>query len=365
MAQSQNSFAWKLLERTAQESGQKSLVVSPLSAVYALGMAANGADGATLQEIVGTLGFTGGIDQLNGYCRTMLKQCPSIDRTTTVSIANCVEVNKQYSLKSDFEDAVKDNFDARVESRDFADASLVGDINKWCSRNTGGMISKMFDEIDPEMSAIILNALYFRGLWRSAFSESATRTDKFNMADGQSAEVKMMYQCDDFGYYSDGLMQILSMDYGNGSYSMQIVLPAEGKTTADVLSALQQRKWSDVIAECSKREVEVHLPRFTIETRQSLADALKALGMPTMFTEDADFSRLSDTPMFVSEVIQKAKIEVDESGTKAAAVTEIGFVADAYDPNTPPVFYANRPFIYAITEHSTSTLLFVGQFVGK
>jgi len=362
-----NDFAWRMFGEVCSAAEGQNTVVSPLSVVYALGMVNNGASGETATEISTTLGFDGNTDALNSYCHKLMNVFPSLDKATRFDVANCVLVNKNYTLQNDFKKTVQKQYSALVESRDFADGKLTTHINEWCNKHTQGMIPKMLDNTDPDAIAYIMNALYFKGPWAKKFDKGITHKANFYKADGTKQLTDMMRQTDDFGYAVNDTFATLSMDYGNGAYSMQVLLPNNGKTIANVVEAMKSQSWHNFIGSINKREVNVVMPKFTIEQSTTLNDILTKLGIQKMFSAgEANFSRFCDRPSYVSKVLQKAKIEVDEEGTKAAAVTVVEMeLTSMLQEEITPSFIANRPFIFVITENSTATVCFIGQYTGE
>jgi len=347
-----------------KNAGGKSTVCSPLSMVYCLGMVNAGAVGSTSDEITTALNFDGGVDDINLYCKTLMKQMPNLDKSTTFNIANCVEVNKTYALLPDYEKTVKDSYDALVESRDFGEAGFKDHINGWVSKQTDGMITKFFDDINPSAAAYIVNALYFKGIWASKFDKALTTKDDFHKADGETVKVDMMHQTEGYSYASNDTYRAVGLDYGNGAYSLQILLPVEGKNTADVIAAMQGCDWRDTVNNMFIKDVALSLPKFSVEYGGEMNNTLKQLGISTMLTFQADFSRLCEKSLMISRVIQKARIEVDEEGTKAAAATGVEMVETSIAEPEVIEFRADRPFIYVITERSTGAICFIGVYEG-
>lgn len=365
LAEQSNTFAWNMLAEVENNADTENTVVSPLSMTYALGMACNGANGNTRKEITTTLGFDGNTENLNNYCRKMTDRLPALDKNTRVDIANSVMVNKQYTLKSDFTKTAEKMYGALAESKDFADNGFKDYINGWCSKHTNGMIPTIIDNPDPSAVAYLLNALYFKGQWTSPFEKHNTNKGIFTKADGKKTPMDMMWQKDEFAYKNANTFDALSMDYGNGAYSMQILLPHKGMKTSDVVNEMKQTSWKDFVAQMTKQEVEVTIPKFTIEYGDVMNNVLKRLGINDAFDSNkADFSLLCDASTYISRVIQKAKIEVDEEGTKAAAVTAVEIMLTSAGPDNSLTFIADHPFVFAITEHSTGTICFIGTYKG-
>ena len=356
---SNNDFAFNLFREARRDT---SCVLSPLSITYALGMLNNGADGQTLQEINQTLGFgEAGADAINAFCQKMLREANTLDPKTKALLANTIFVNEGlgYRLQEGFIDKANTYYDAEPQNRDFADGETMDVINQWASDHTEGMIPKVLDKdtFKPGAVSYLLNALYFKGMWSSPFKKEMTTNESF----GGGKEVPMMHKMgQDFQYAENDLYQAIRLPYGNGAYEMTVFLPREGKTIGDVLDTLNGSNWQ---FDSWPTEVDLKLPRFETDTNQNLVKTMSDLGMPTAFGEYADFPHFCNTPICISNMFQVAKIKLDEEGTEAAAVTVIGVEATGMPP-VPTPFYANRPFLYIISEQSTGTIFFIGQYSG-
>ena len=353
-------FAFNLLRKCSENS--KNLILSPLSITYALGMLNNAATGQTQQEINNVLGFgEAGADAINAFCRKMLTESPTLDKNTKVLLSNAVFVNQGYQLQQSFVQKANEFYDVTPEIRNFNDGETLDIINQWANDHTEGMIKKIMDdsEFNPYLRCYLLNTVYFKGIWTSPFIETCTQNELFN----NSETVPMMNQTDYFKYAENDYYQYVELPYGNGAYTMSIILPREDKTVFDLFSVLNGHNW---YSGTSFQEVNLKLPRFEIDTNLDLEKIMSALGMPRAFNMDeAEFPYFCiDHPIFIGKMKQVAKIKVMESGTEAAAVTIIG--GGSSDYNTEPVyFHANRPFLYLISEQSTKTIYFLGIYSGE
>ena len=344
-------------------------IVSPLSLQIALGMLLNGAQGETASEVCRALGYKEGeTEEINAWCKLMLEQLPALDKKTDMSLANAIFYNKKMSLKSPYRKLVETNYEAQVDALDFnktKDAAAT--INKWCDKQTKGMIPQVIQEVSPQALAYLLNAIYFKSEWGLKFPKNATETETFTREDGSKNKVKMMkIKGEKFQYNENEAWQSIELSYGNGAYTMTVVLPQEGHTVSEITAALGN---GNSISCAWNVETDLWIPRFETKYHVDLNDILSDLGMKRAFNpQSADFSALSEYPSFVSCVMQDAAIKVDEEGSEAAAVTIIGMEATAYRPVTPPkkaVFHADHPFLYLITETSTRTILFAGKYSGN
>ena len=361
-----NGFSLRLFNQVASAS-DKSFVLSPISLTYTLAMLNNGAAGETQREITKGLGFGETTPTaVNALCNKLITEAPKLDKSTRIDIANAVVVNEKYKLLPGFTSTVTKDYGALAVNKDFTSPATLTYINDWCKTKTQGMIPQIIDKVNPKALTYLLNAIYFKGRWLEKFNKNNTRETTFTTEKNVKTKVQMMHQKAGFRYNENAICQTLILPYGNGSYQMVVLLPREGKKITDVLNSLNAEKWTDNIKKCHNTKVNLSLPRFTTTYNQQLNSIVQALGMSLIFnTTKADFSRLSTTPSYVSRILQNAKIEVDEQGTKAAAATVVENGLTAIGPESEVVFKADHPFIYAITEHSTGTIYFMGIYQGN
>ena len=359
-----NDFAFNLLREAGTD---KSIILSPISITYALGMLNNGAAGETQQQICNVLGFgETGADGINDFCRKMLTEAPQLDKLTKVLISNNIYMNQGYELKPDFVQKAKDYYYAQPETRFFGDGKTMDVINQWASDHTEKMIEKVLDadSFNPAAVSYLLNAIYFKGAWAEKFDKANTRDEAF---EGAARSVPMMHQEHQFSYRENELCQALRLPYGNGAYSMTILLPREGKTVNDVLQGLTAETWQQQYQYMGNALADVKLPRFESNTDVRLNDIMMQLGMPKAFTDRAEFPDFCNVATKIGIMKQVARIKLSEEGTEAAAVTVIGMVfASASEPIEPlrVNFHATRPFLYVISEQSTGAIFFVGTYYG-
>lgn len=370
--QANNGFALELFKRVSQSEKGQNLLISPLSVTIDFGMVNNGAVGKTQQEIYETLGYKdGSVDGLNDFCRTMMEQSSAVDPSTTLEIANAGIINKMYpGLKDSFTKTVKSVYDAEVIYKDFSKEDIKSLVNNWCKEKTHGMIPELLTQpVSPSEYAHFLNAVYFKGIWTNKFKKDDTKNEKFTREDGSTMTVKMMHQKDNFNLGGiDGLCSALSLPYGNQAYRMTILLPYKGESLGNLINTLDADAWKSL--KMYGFEVDVKIPSFETEYYITLKDILQEMGIKRAFGVGGspDFSAMSSYPIFISDVLHKARIKVDEEGSEAAAVTDIVFWLGAANPGaTPPTyeFHADRPFLYVITEVSTGAIYFIGQYTGK
>ena len=359
-----NEFAINLFRTQA---GMDSKVVSPVSVAYLMGLLANGANGNTQAEIMKALNMNGtSLSTLNETYKAIINTTSRHNSQTQVNIANCVAVNKQVKLKDNYKSTMQNLYNANVESMDFASSKALSKINGWCSKQTNGMIPKIVNHLDANATAVLMNAVYFNGTWADKFDKANTKTENFRGYTRDIKKVPMMHQEGKFSYTDNKDFAAVTLPYGNGSYSMTVILPAEGKSTTDILNSLTAKTLEQTRRNMNECIVDLKLPRFSTTTETQLNKPIAALGAASMFQSAADFSNMTDASMFVSTMLQKAKIEVSEEGTKAAAVTAAIMTMSALRPEEPRhvTFHANRPFIYLITERNSKAIFFIGQYAG-
>ena len=355
-----NEFAFDLFKKTIEDSGETNVFVSPLSLSIALGMVWNGAVGDTKTEMETALKMSGlSVGDINEYYKVMQTTLPTIDPTTKLSIANSIWYRAGFPVKPDYLKVNTDYFNSEVRELDFAQIWAVDTINNWCARKTNNLIKKPLDQILPDAAMYLINAIYFKGIWCKKFDPERTFISQFTNEKANQVEINMMHQTDTFSYMEDENAQYLDMPYGNKAFSMTVILPDYNKTTSDILNELTVDKWNATLQNLTKQEVEVYLPRFKSENKFELKPVLQKMGMNLAFTENADFSNISDTSLLISRIIHSTFVEVNEEGTEAAAVTIVEMSTTSMPVR--PVFRVNRPFIYIIREQSTGVILFVGK----
>lgn len=364
-----NAFAFNFLDKVNAAS-LKDYVISPLSLQFLLGMLLDGAQNETEAQICRVLGYGAGeADAVDEYCLAMMKQLPTLDKKTTLEIANAIFVDDGWPLLKSYQTRVANYYAAEVSNLDFNNsAKSLKAINGWAGEKTHGMIPKVLDKVDPDMLAYLMNAVYFKSRWTDSFDKDATAAETFTRENGTAGKVKMMKQHAKFSYKETRNAQVVRLPYGNGAYAMTVVLPSGKAGIADVVASLRGSAGEDVLCGLSTCEVDLWLPRFETKFQINLNDILSKMGMPDAFDKSkADFLAMSDYALCLSFVQQDAAITVDEEGTEASAVSTAGIVKYTSFGGAPKnaVFHADHPFLYLITETSTGAILFAGRYSGK
>lgn len=366
MVRSDQAFAFEFFENLFVEESldeDNNFMVSPLSLSMALAMTWNGAAGETKTAMQQTLKMGDfSDDELNGYYKKLKEALLKTDPSTQLSIANAIFTNQFVTIKPDFISTNRSFYDATVKPVDFTKTETVGIINQWAADNTNNLIKEVIDNTNAKDLMYLLNAIYFKGIWTTEFEAKNTSKSPFTYENGTRKNVDMMKQTAKFNYTEDQNLQLVQLPYGNQAFSMMVLLPKEGKKLQDVVPATRENNyWSDLKSGLREAEVELSLPKFKTEYSKKLNEVLTKMGMGVAFSDEADFSDMSDETAKISFVKQDTYISTDESGTEAAAVTTVGIIMTSL-PVSPQkvVFNANRPFLYIIQENSTGAILFMG-----
>ncbi|MBQ6167242.1 MAG: TonB family protein [Muribaculaceae bacterium] len=373
IADGNNDFAYNLFRTIyEQKHGDRSFIMSPISVSYMLGMLNAGAEGQTQRQITDVLGLDGSAQEINKHFKKIMDVASCVDSTVTIKIANSINVNsaRNLSLIPNYKANMLEYYNAQIDAFKFTDYRNVDIINNWCKIHTDGMIPKILDALDPQAAMYLLNAVYFKASWTKEFDPKNTRNRIFTKQDGTVIEHKMMHVSIKAAYGSNDLCKMLSLPYGNGSYSMNVLLPHEGKTVGDIIQSLSaQQLEQQRTQQMTIHDVDILIPRFTTESEIGLVNVLSSMGMPLAFNPGAAefFNMIKNEELWVSTMLQKAKIEVNEKGTKAAAVTVVGMRSRSINGNGTRwvEFHATRPFVYYIVDNSTGAIYFMGTYCGE
>jgi serpin B len=364
-----NNFSSALLRAVNSSRALDSNVfISPLSATMALGMTMNGAAGTTFDEMRATLGF-GALPReeiLRSY-RDLIALLRGLDSRVDFRIANAIWTATRFAASVDpaFLDESQDYFGAQVASLDFSSPEALTTINGWVKEGTNGKIERILDAIDPALVMILGNAIYFKGDWRDAFPKTATKNAPFTTARDETVQVPMMTRVGAARVGGARGRTAVEAGYGGDAFAMTIILPAEGETVDQLVTALTPEEWDAQVASLRESEVDLSMPKFKLAWEDELNDELISMGMPTAFIAgQADFTRLSPSAgrdIYIDFVKQKTFVDVNEVGTEAAAVTVVG-IREVSLPQRETV-HVDRPFVFAIRERLSGTILFVGKIV--
>jgi len=360
-----NTFGFDLFRQLhAEAASGENLFISPTSISLALSMTWNGAAGATRDSMSYALRINHITDstEINEGNRNLINLLSSDSEAMQVAIANSIWYRQGFTVDSVFLQTNHDYYNAEVRDLDFNDPSSVDTINTWVSEKTNDKIPEIIDRITPDQVMFLINAIYFKGLWELGFDEGSTQEEDFYLANASTKTVSMMHMEEDLLYYEDSLLQACELSYDTGNYSMVLLLPKEEQSTESIIAMLENDSWNTITDSLKEYTVNLKLPRFTFSWEKQLNDELTQMGMGIAFSDGADFTGISTSaPLKIDYVKHKTFIEVNESGTEAAAATVVGaVVTSGPDPSTIRDMHLNRPFLFLIREQTSNTVLFMG-----
>ncbi len=362
-------FSLRLLHELDEARGTPNLFFSPLSAGIALSMMLNGAGGETYTEIAQTLGYENlDLQAINAENSALIRLLRSPDPEATVDLANGVWVQNGFELLPEFKHMLQRHYNAVAQNVDFKrhPADAAHQINSWVRKQTRKAIDQIFQasDFDPDTTAVVVNALYFKGKWQSRFNKDDTREDKFTLEDGKTKLVPMMNQHGKFLYLKGEGFQAVGLPYGTGNLVFYLFVPDDVQGLANLRKQLTPDNWKHWMRSFQATEGDVAMPRFEIDAKFLLNEPLAKMGMPSAFDmQRANFERMVYPkvlgPTVIRRVVQRAVIKVDEEGTEAVAATgeEIAVLS------LPSSFFmvrADHPFLFAIVHQPTGTVLFMG-----
>jgi serpin B len=361
------SFAIDLYKKLAQDEGN--IFFSPYSISSALAMTYAGARGETARQMAGTLHFDLESEKLHAAFSDLTKTYNLPGKQYQLSVANALWGQMGYEFLPEFLDITNKHYGAGFREVDYVGAreEARATINKWVETKTCGKIKDLIQaqDLTPLTRLVLTNAIYFKGQWQTRFNSKDTKPMPFHVSAQSTVDVPMMHLVAQFNYAENSHAQILEMPYSGGDLSMVILLPQEGSQLAELEDVLEPGVVRSWLSELAKAEVEVFLPRFKSEQRFVLNDALYSLGMRDAFDMSAaNFSGMTPgSKLYISKVLHKAFVEVNEEGTEAAAATAVIMSAKLAVPARPHVFRADRPFIFLIRDLRTGSVLFMGRLV--
>ncbi len=354
-------FAVRLLQQEMKEG--ESALLSPLSVLCALGMTANGAEEETLAQMEKVLGLPA--EELNRYLRACAANLPSEEKCR-FHLANAIWFtdDERLTVAQNFLQVNADWYGAGIYQAPF-DQTTCNDISAWVSEHTEGMIGNILDQIPAGAVMYLVNALAFDGEWASVYEDYQVREGTFTTEGGQAYTAELMWSEEGL-YLQDEHTQGFLKPYKGGRYAFAALLPEEGTTVAEYATALTGEKLEALLAGVRSEMVEAAIPKFESEYSADLGAGLAAMGMPDAFDPDtADFSGLGTSTggnIFISRVLHKTYMAVDERGTKAGAVTmvEAADGCEADGPEEPKRVILDRPFLYLLIDCETNLPLFIG-----
>jgi serine protease inhibitor len=356
-------FAFSFFDKIqATQPSSENVFVSPISVHMALGMLLNGAEGETASQIKEALKAEG-ISQadLNDTYQALLNGLPEADPKVELGLANSVWYRNTFQVQDNFLNVLRQSFDAKVEGLNFSSPTAKDQINTWASNQTNGRIKKVIDQIQEQDVLFLLNALYFKGDWKYQFDAEKTSDAPFYLANGQTKTVKMMRIKEKFKAAVKNNYAAVQLPYANGQYNLTLLIPSQETGVNEVIEGMTASAWQDLQNSMNEAQVEVGLPRFTLDYEIKLNDVLKAMGMTRAFTDDAQLDKINpNEPLYVSLVKQNTYLGIDEKGTEAAAVTTVGVGVTSVGPDP---YVCDHPFVLLISEKTSNTILFMGRIM--
>ena len=361
-----NAYSFGLWKTINEDQHDSNVFVSPLSASFALGMTMNGANGPTFDEMRSALHFgnasLGAID--SGY-KSLIGLLTSLDPSTTMQIANAIFYRSGFAFNQNFLNDAASYFDAEVSAENFGDVNAtLSAVNGWANARTNGRIPKVLDTVHSDDMMYLLNAIYFKGIWRDRFDPALTRDAPFHAATGGDQPAKLMSREGTMSYAETDTYQAVDLPYGDSAFTMTVLLPKPGTDVESLAASLTPESWNSLTTRFHSTRVALSLPKVTFSWKRSLIDDMKAQGMRLAFEPGhADFTRLSPAGrnLYISLLQQNTFVKVDEEGTEAAAVTVVGITVTSAPQVT--TMRVDRPYVFVIRERLSGTVLFMGKIV--
>ena len=370
-----DAFAYNLYNAVSTDANGKSFFISFFSFSSILTLDLGGAAGETKSQLINTLGYKNfNEEEIYSFYKYLLPKLMDVDNSTTFIPAFSIWTNKTLGItpKADFVKFAQNYFSSEILARDFSSAKTLKEINSWCSDKTNDKIQNALSDLSADAAAIFINALYFKGTWTNEFSESATGKGKFNASDGSTQSVDMMHTSMRASAAKTGDFTTVEMPYGNEAYSMFVMLPDKGISLDKAFSSLGADQWLALTDPSSSSEsniwdsyeCNITLPKFKMEySNENFIPILSSMGIKDAFdSNSASFPNICNANLYISKIIHKTYLGVDEHGSEAAAITVEEFEMTSIGPSSKTLdFTVDRPFIVMIRENTTGTILFLGR----
>jgi len=359
-----NRFAIKLLKQVNADTRDTmpNLFVSPLSVAMALAMTYNGAATTTAEAMRATLELDGmTVPEVDESYRSLIALLRGLDPHVKFQIANSIWYDLGLVVEQPFIAANRTYFDAQVESLDFRSSTAAQTINNWVDQHTNGLIHEIVSNPLPDDALMFLiNAIYFKGDWTQQFNKELTAPRPFRLDDGTTVNVPTMTVGKEVPIRTASMpaARVIDLPYGGAAFSMTILLPRDTASVESLVASLTLDDWNSAIASLDTTVAELYLPKFKLENNLTLKGTLIALGMGIAFSDVADFSGIrKGGGLEITDVKHRTYVDVNEEGTTAAAVTVV-----VMGPTSagPPRILVDRPFLFALRENLSGTILFMG-----
>jgi len=362
-----NRFAFELYKEVGSNGGN--VFFSPYSISTAVDMAYEGAKGQTAEEIQKVFHFSDNADERHAGTAAIYNSLNQQDKNYALNTANALWVQEDFPLLKSYTDAVENYLGGIAVELDFKNETEKSrnTINAWVEKQTKDKIKELIGPgaLSTATRLVLTNAVYFKGAWTEQFDPDLTEKKDFRASDSETVQADMMRfgSTKHFQYGENDDLQLLELPYQGDDLSMLVLLPKNNDLAKveSELSADSLKEWKDSM---SYEKVVASMPKFKLEeTYDSMGNTLAGMGMPTAFSDGADFSGIAGKRLYISKVIHKSFVQVNESGTEAAAATAIVMTISSYNPNVEPPkeFIADHPFVFIIQENSTGNILFIGR----
>ncbi|NET45827.1 serpin family protein [Okeania sp. SIO2B3] len=359
-----NKFAFQLFSEIHKSQANENIFISPISIAIALSMTYNGAREETQTAMAKTLNFQGmSLEEINQTNQELGILLDSLNSDIKLNISNSIWTKIGIPFEQNFLQINQDIYQSQVREIDFENPQSPEIINNWIKDNTKGKIDRIIETLDRDSVMVLLNAIYFQGNWQKEFDNFSTLDRPFYLSNGIEKQHPTMLDLSQYSYYENQTFQAISLPYGEGRVSMYVFLPKEEIELEKFYQTLNQENWENWMLKFESQGVTLTLPKFINEYEITLNDILKTLGMKIAFDrKKADFSGMSSIPpeLYIDEIKHKTFVEVNETGTEAAAATSI-VMAVASSMMISLNMFVNRPFFFAIRDNNSGTILFMGE----
>lgn len=361
-----NDFAMRLYERLQKAQGGENIFISPFSIAAVLTMTYNGALNQTQQDMAQILGLTGlSIEEINHAYALLRSLLVSHSIGTKLAIANSLWARAGLLFDPVFRTRCIEDYAAKIASLDFTDPQTLQTINDWVESKTQNKIKKLLKpgDINAQTVLVLINAVYFKGIWQKQFNPAKTKEGLFNLLDGNQQKCAMMHQNGGYAYLQQADFQAISLPYGDGHLSMLIFLPDPSSSLAQFHQQLNTEHWENWLSKFQETQIDLSLPRFKIEYEIELSETLAKLGMGIIFGPQADFRAMfADTGnLAINQVRHKTFLDVNEEGSEAAAATAVVMLRKAMPSKRR--MSVDRPFFCAIRDNQSGAILFMGSIL--
>lgn len=349
-----NTFSLSLFNAVISENGSENVLFSPVSANLALSMLDNATAGNSRAELNRALGFADDLNTLNEYNAALISYLPSVDNTTELYLPNSFWFSEG-AIKQDFKTRIATNYNADIKQ--CAGNSIIREINSWVARKTNGNITRILEDSESCDFAMI-NSMFLKATWKYPFDKKNTKKADFYNHDGSKSSIDMMCRSVLADYAGGVNYTSVSLPFGNGAFSFDVVLPDEGYTIEDVMLTLAEEglpryEYSEML--------NLLLPKLSVDSKADLIPVLKKLGVNEIFTSNANLSEMYENTSAAIKIVRQAnKITFDENGVVVASVTGASGMVTAPGPPTER-FVVDHPFIFFVREQSTNSILLSGR----